>query len=117
MDRNGIIQVGQARYGAEPEYLWPDSPDAFVFRHAGNRKWFALVMTVPRSRLGLTGEGSADVLNLKCGPMLGGSYRGRPGILPAYHMNKEHWISVVLDGSVPDELAEELLEISYDLTI
>ena len=45
-----------------------------------------------------------------------GSLRKEKGILPAYHMNKEHWITVLLDGSVEKQKIYDLIEISYDLT-
>ena len=57
-----------------------------------------------------------DILNLKCDPVLIASLRGTPGLLPAYHMNKEHWITAVLDGSAPDAQIQTLLAMSYDMT-
>ena len=76
-------------YSTEPDYPWPDAPNHAVFRHGGNRKWFALVLDVPRNKLGLPGTQMIDVVNLKCDPILIGSLRGEPGIFPAYHMNKD----------------------------
>ena len=57
-----------------------------------------------------------DVVNLKCDPILVGSFRGDAGIFPAYHMSKANWITVALDGSVPDEKLKMLLDLSYELT-
>jgi len=116
MDRAGLIAYVRDRFGAEPEYLWEKFPDTFVFRHRANRKWFAVVMDVQRRKLGLTGEGAVFVLDVKCGPILAGSYAGAPGVIPAWHMNKSQWIGVLLDGSAPSGTIRELLEISYDLT-
>lgn len=62
-----------------------------VFRHASNKKWFALFMTVKASLLGLPGAEEVPVLNLKADPRLIGPQREKPGFFPAYHMNKEHW--------------------------
>lgn len=57
-------------------------------------------------------------INLKCDPdravQLRESY---PGIIPGYHMNKTHWNTVQMDGSVPDKLAYELIDHSYDLIV
>ncbi|MBR3640813.1 MAG: MmcQ/YjbR family DNA-binding protein, partial [Oscillibacter sp.] len=75
-----------------------------------------VVMDVERRRLGLDGEGAVCVMDTKCGPLLGGSYLGLRGVLPAYHMNKTHWITVLLDGTAEDTVVRELLEISYDMT-
>ena len=75
-----------------PDYPFSGDRESAVFRHRGNRKWFALLMRgIPRGKLG-GGEGKTDVVNLKCDPLASGSVRGLPGVYPAYHMNKEHWI-------------------------
>ena len=103
-------------YAAQPDYPWTDSPRAAVFRHAGNRKWFALVMEVPRDKLGLAGTEKLDIVNFKCDPILISSLRGETGIFPAYHMNKASWITASLDGSVPAETIVLLLDVSYELT-
>lgn len=103
-------------YNAEVDTPWVKYPDYRVFRHSNNRKWFALLMNVPQRRLGLQGDGAFDVLNLKCDPLLIGSLLTEPGFFPAYHMSKEHWITVALDGSVPEEKIKMLLELSYSAT-
>ena len=66
--------------------------------------------------LGLSGDGTVDVLNVKCDPMLAGSLRQQDGFHPAYHMNKDKWLSVRLDGSAPDNEIKSLIDLSYDLT-
>ena len=116
MDREEVIRYIAGTYGAQPEYLWSDSPDACIFRHRSNRKWFAIIMNVDRIKLGLPGEGSADIMNMKCGPLLSGSFAGRPGILPAWHMNKTHWIGALLDGTAAEADIRELLDLSFSLT-
>ena len=73
-------------------------------------------MNVYRGKLGLTGPGSIDIVNVKCDPLMSGAFRSLPGFFPAYHMNKEKWISAALDGSVSEEAIKMLLEISYDST-
>ena len=116
MTVNEFIAHAQERYGSEPEYLWENAPNAFVLRHQNNRKWFAVVMDVRRDRLGLSGEELVYIMDVKCGPLLSGSYLGKSGVLPAYHMNKTHWLGLLLDGSAAEETVKELLELSYDLT-
>ena len=103
-------------YSTEADHPWADAPGNAVFRHTGNHKWFALILDVPREKLGLPGEGLLDVVNLKCDPVLIASLRGAPGILPAYHMNKERWLSAALDGSAPDGEIQMLLDMSYEAT-
>lgn len=103
-------------YGAEDDRPWKEYPNYVVFRHSNNHKWFALIMDVPKTKLGLQSNSVLDVINVKCDPMLIGSLRSEPGFYLAYHMNKEHWITVALDGSVSDEKLKMLLDMSYAAT-
>ena len=116
MNREELEAYIQNHYATLPDYPWADTPRAAVFRHVANRKWFALLMEVPREKLGLPGTEKLDIVNFKCGPILISSLRGETGIFPAYHMNKASWITVALDGSVSAETIELLLDVSYELT-
>ena len=116
MNREELEAYILIHYSAQPDYPWADTPRAAVFRHAGNRKWFALVMEVPRDKLGLAGAEKLDIVNFKCDPILIASLRSEPGIFPAYHMNKASWLTAALDDSVPAETIELLLDVSYELT-
>ena len=116
MTKEDLFQYAREAYGAEPEYLWADLPDYAVLRHSLGGKWFALVAEMQKKTLGLPGEGSVDLVNLKLEPALVYILREQPGYLPAYHMNKPHWLTVLLDGSVPPERVYDLLNQSYDLT-
>ena len=114
MDKQELLLWALKTYSTEPDYPWMDGNA--VLRHQPSRKWYAVVMDVGREKLGLSGEGTVDVVNVKCDPLLVGSLRQEEGILPAYHMNKEKWISILLNGSVDTELVKGLLDISYQLT-
>ena len=103
-------------YSTQGEHLFAKYPSFLVFRHNGNRKWFAVIMDIPRKNLILPGEGEISVVNLKCDTRLIGSFREAPGIFPGWHMNKAHWLSVVLDGTVDDETIKFLVEMSCKLT-
>ena len=85
----------------------PFGPETVVYRVAG--KLFAL-----------TGLDSDPVrINLKCDPLLATQLRGEypTSVLPGYHMNKRHWNTVVLDGSIDDDLVVSMIEDSYDLIV
>ena len=73
-------------------------------------------MDVSKNKLELEGDESMDVVNFKCDPILIDSLRNEDGFFPAYHMNKEHWITVSLDD-VCDEKIKMLLDISFELTL
>lgn len=113
VQRDWVIRLGAERFGAGPEYLWERTPDAFVLRHPASKKWFAIVMRVSRASLGLEGAGSLEVLNVKTDPLLTGSLLEQEGFLPAYHMNKASWVSVLLDGTFTESQLAQLLEMSF----
>ena len=103
-------------YGAAGEYPFAKDPATCVFRHSSNRKWFAVIMVIPKEKLGIAGGGEISVVNVKCDTRLMGSFREEKGIFPAYHMSKAHWLTVALDGTADDETIRFLLDMSYDLT-
>lgn len=111
-----LLQYAEETYGTLPEYLWARDPESGILRHPANGKWFAAVLRVSRKRLGLDGEGDTDILDIKCDPLLMGSLLLSEGFLPGYHMNKKHWLTILLDGTVPTEDICGLLDMSYDLT-
>ena len=112
--RERITQYIQDTYGTEAEYLWADSPGNAIFRHPASKKWYAAMMRVLPEKLGFAGNEPLDVMDIKCSTIMIGSLLSTKGFLPAYHMNKNHWISIILDGSVSDDQITPLLELSYD---
>ena len=72
-------------------------------------------MELPRHRRGEPGDDMVTVTNLTCDPLLSGSLRAEPGFFPAYHMSKEHWISVEL-AAVDDDKLRFLIDMSWELT-
>lgn len=114
--RADVLRHAEDACAVLPDTPWMDDPESAVLRHPGTRKWFGLLMTLPRARLGLKGEGTVDVLNVKGDPPLILLLRTQPGFRPAYHMNKEHWLTVLLDGSVEKETIFALLDASFAST-
>lgn len=114
--KDRVINLIFDEYSVEPEYPWKDTPDACVFRHYNNRKWFAIIMTVRNKCLGLDGDGYKDVINVKINPADIYDLLAVDGILPAYHMNKKHWVTVLLDGTISIMPIKKLLAYSFDVT-
>lgn len=111
-----IFDYAKKRFGTVPEYLWENYPDYAVLRNRFNKKWYALVANVQRENLGLGDTGSVWILNVKCDPMMIGSLIDREGFLPAYHMNKEHWVSVLVDDlNISVEEILDILDMSYEI--
>ena len=115
MDLDGLKKYILERFSVEADYPWGED-DGCVFRHLNSRKWFAVGLRVMYSRLGRPRDGAVDIIDVKTGPLLMGSYLGQPGILPGYHMNKNHWLTILLDGTASDDVIKELLDISWELT-
>ena len=116
MTREKLCKLIEDTYGAEPEHLWDSYPDYVVYRHDGNKKWFAVFMNIPKGKLGISGDGEIDIVDLKVSPIMAEPYRRETGIYPGYHMNKQNWLSAALDGTASDETIRELLDISWELT-
>ena len=114
MKKEEIFEYVQNQYGTIPEYLWSKLPDSAVLRHK-NGKWYAVIMTVEKSKLRLEGNDLVDIMDVKCDPEMTRMIIQTYGFLPGYHMNKQHWIIVLLDGSVSEAKTLDFLDMSYDL--
>lgn len=73
-------------------------------------------MDIPKNKIGLPSSDIISAVNLKCGSVLIGSFLGKSGFHPAYHMAKNNWITAALDGSADDEDIKFLLDISFEAT-
>ena len=116
MTRQELTDFIFDEYSVEPDYPFPRDDVSCVFRHTDNRKWFGIAMVIPYRTIGISRDGLVDILNLKCDPVMMGSFRGKPGFCPAYHMNKDKWITILLDGSAEREDIIALLAMSYTMT-
>ena len=116
MTRNEFETLVFDTYNVKADYPFEEDFVTGVFRHESG-KWFALAMNVSGNRIGRSGGERIDVVNLKCAPEVVESLVGsEPGIYPAYHMNKIHWLTVSL-SECDDDTVSWLLGISYDLTM
>ena len=102
------------QFGAEPDFPWPDTPDYCVFR-CQNEKWFALVMRIKYKQLGLTGDENVWVVNIKADQTEIPNLIDHKSIFPAWHMNKKHWITVLLTAVTDLEKLCKLTLKSYEL--
>lgn len=114
MTRQEVFDWVRKEYGTEPEYSWFDQNA--VLRRKDNDKWYGVILEVAGGKLGLPEKDFVDVLNVKSDPILIASLRGQTGYFPAYHMNKEKWISILLGEADLDDSIRNLLALSYDLT-
>jgi predicted DNA-binding protein (MmcQ/YjbR family) len=107
MTRGAYLEFCASLPGAVLDRPFEADFDSVVVRHGDTRKWFALV----------TCRQEQTWINLKCDPMdailLRQTYQG---VIPAWHMNKEHWNTVILSSDVPDWALEQMTRASFDLT-
>ena len=115
MTKNQFLEYCFNTYGTSPDYPFGEDFETAVLRHGDTRKWYAIVMRVPRSKFGQGSDEVIDVVNLKLPTEMFGSFGVAEGVYPAYHMNKLHWISVLLlDAS--DDVVQFLVNVSFEIT-
>lgn len=110
-----MLRFLEEECGVLPEYPWKGDGSA-VFRHGYNQKWFALLMRIPGKRLDASLAGEVEVVNLKAAPANIAQWIARGESYPAYHMNKIHWHTVLLDGHLCDEVLFSRITESFLLT-
>ena len=100
-------------YGTSPDYPFNEDFETAVLRHGENRKWYEIVMKVSRRKFGFDSDEVIDGVNLKLPTEMFGSFGTAAGVYPAYHMNKLHWISVLLPDT-PDDVVRFLVNVSFE---
>ena len=115
MTKQEFFELCSSSYLTSPDYPFDEDFETAVLRHADNRKWYAIVMRVSRRKFGFDSDEVIDVVNLKLPPEMFGSFGAADGVYPAYHMNKLHWISVLLPDA-PEETVQFLVNVSFEAT-
>ena len=115
MTRDAFLNYCLDTYGTAADYPFDEDFETAVFRHTDNRKWYAIMMRVSRRKFGPDSDEIVDVVNLKLPIEMFGSFDASDGVYPAYHMNKLHWISVLLPDAKED-LIDLLVNASYEAT-
>ncbi len=115
--RQEILELVSSVEGATFDQPFNEDFDTTVLRHSDSKRWFGAIISAPKCKVGLVGDGKTDIINLKCDPTLSeGLKQSYRGIVPAWHMNKYHWISVILDSDVDINTLKELMYLSFSLT-
>ena len=110
-----IIAYIREKYGDELEYLWQRFPDNAIVRRKDNQKWYAAILTVSRRKLGMDSAEPAEIIDLRMKPEDIEKTVDNVKYFPGYHMNKKHWITVCLDGTVSAEEICQRIDDSYEL--
>ncbi len=112
--KNAISYVREI-YGCEPEYLWEKFPANAVWRRRDNRKWFGAILTVSGRKLGLDTDEILEVLDLRMPPKKVREAIDGKKFFPAYHMNKQHWVTVLLSDAKEFGTVADMIDESYTL--
>ena len=115
MTKQRFLEYCFDMYGTSPDYPFEDLYETAVLRHWDSRKWYAIVMRVSRRKFGFESDEVIDVVNLKLPTEMFGSFGASDGVYPAYHMNKLHWISVLLPDT-SDDVVSFLTNASFEVT-
>ncbi len=111
---NRITNLILEKYGDFPEFLWKKYPFHGVFRNSKNQKWYALIMKIDLNKIDKISK-EVEILNIKLEKETIKNLSNRKGIYEAYHMNKQNWITILLDDTISDQEIFKYVEKSYDL--
>lgn len=110
-----VIQYIKQKYDDDIEFPWGEKDGNAIFRHKDNKKWYATLFTISKEKLGLPSNEITNISNLKIPPETIEKIVDNEKYFPAYHMNKKHWMSVILDGSIEIEEIFKYIDMSHDL--
>ena len=110
-----VMDYVAKKYHDPLEHLWKKFPENAIYRRKDTGKWYAALLTVERKKLKLSGEGTIEVIDLKMVPELIPTVIDHKKYFPGYHMNKKHWITICLDGSVPFQEIRRRIDESFAL--
>ncbi len=108
-----LVELIREKFSDVPEFLWEKFPNYAVFRRGDNRKWYAVIMVVPRNKLQLSGANEVEILNLRVEPEELNRIVDGEKYFRGWHMNKKTWMTLRLDGVLSFAEISARLEQSY----
>ena len=110
-----VINYINKKYNTKLEFLWNDYPDCAIARNP-NSKWYLLIMTISKRKLGLDSDDIIEIIDIKHPTDRIEKIVDNVNIFKGYHMNKKHWITIILDNKIDDKILFKLIDTSYILT-
>ena len=110
-----VSDYGKSNYGSKLEFLWKKFPTNAIMRRTDNNKWYALLIGVNAQKVGLDLDQDIEILDVRIDTDDIDKIVDSKNYFHAYHMNKQHWITIYLDGTVPDKEILERIDESYEL--
>lgn len=112
-----IINYVKAKYDNDLEFLWKKSPKNAIWRNQNNRKWYGAVLVISKNKLKIESNEMVEILDLRYQKNDIKNIIDNYKIFPGYHMNKDNWITIILDGRVELEEIYQLIDNSYQLSL
>ena len=112
-----IINYVKAKYDNDLEFLWQKSPKNAIWRNQNNRKWYGAVLVISKDKLKIESNEMVEILDLRYQKNDIKNIIDNYKIFPGYHMNKDNWITIILDGRVELEEIYQLIDNSYQLSL
>ncbi len=112
---NFIVDYAKRNFQSKPEFLWEKFDDTAIFRRADSKKWFALICTLDKQKLGILEGGRVEILDVRVEKDSVQNFVDNKRFFPGWHLNKRTWLTVLLDGSVSNDEIARLLDKAFDL--
>lgn len=117
-----IIAYIAEKYGDELEFLWRRFPSNAIWRNRVNHKWYAVLLIIPQSKLGILDREYPDkpveILDLRFYKNEALDFAAsQPNVYPGYHMNKNNWITIILDDTTSTSKIQDLIDLSYQISL
>lgn len=109
------IEYVWKKYADAPQFLWKKFPSNAVFRRKDNGKWYGAILSVSKRKIGLESDEQVEILDLRAGEEIIGSLVDGKRYFRGYHMNKRHWITICMDGSVSMREIRQMIDASYKI--
>lgn len=112
-----LIEYVRNKYHDELEFLWAKSPNNAVWRRKDTGKWYAVILTVSKEKLGLPENEIVEIIDLRLQPELMEKIVDNERYFPGWHMNKKSWYTIILDTTVSTEEICKKINTSYQLAV
>lgn len=112
ISREEVFNYIENKYKVKPDYPWKKYSNFAALRHKDNGKWFGLMMDIIEDKLGINANQKINEVRKE----MIGSLRELDNVYPAYHMDKNNWVSIVLDYTKNLSEIEDLIKESFELT-
>lgn len=112
-----IIKYIKEKYDDDLEFLWKKFDDNAVWRNKKNNKWYGALLIVSENKIGIESDKIIEIIDLRYQKEDIKNFVNNETIFPGYHMNKDNWITIKLDGSVKTEKIIKLVDNSYKISL